>query len=135
VATVILVGSDAALLEGLAQSLVSFDHDVIFAGSIPEIPLESSSPLLLVISAEVLEETGAGTTIPLPFGSSMIVYGASHNDRPFLSPRLQRATLAYLVLPLERHRLVALAHSFDSRSRNGLPAAREEWDDESEFRL
>ena len=134
-ARVILVGSDPALLEGLAQSLVSFDHEVVFAGSIPEIPIESNAPALLVISAEVLEETGAGTTIPLPFGSSMIVYGASHSGRPFLSPRLQRATLGYLVLPLERHRLIALAHSFDSRSRSGLPAAREEWDDESEFRL
>jgi hypothetical protein len=135
VATVILVGSDAALLEGLAQSLVSFDHDVVFAGSIPEIPIESSRPALLVISAEVLEEAGVGTTLPLSTGSSLIVYGTSHNDRPFLSPRLQRATLAYLVLPLERHRLVALAHSFDSRSRSSLPAAREEWDDESEFSL
>jgi hypothetical protein len=39
---------------------------------------------------------------------------------------LQRATLAYLVLPLERHRLVALVQSFDSRSRvtgRSLPEA------------
>jgi hypothetical protein len=135
VARVILVGGDAALLEGLAQSLLSFDHEVVFAASIPEIPVESNTPSLLVVSTDVLAETGVGTTIPIPPGGAMIVYGTSNNERPFLSPRLQRATLAYLVLPLERHRLVALAHSFDNRSRTGLPAAREEWDDESEFRL
>ena len=134
-ARVILVGGDAALLEGLAQSLLSFDHEVVFAASIPEIPIETDAPALLVISTDVLDETGAGTTIPLPPGSALILYGTSNSDRPFLSPRLQRATLAYLVLPLERHRLVALAHSFDNRSRTGLPATREEWDDESEFRL
>jgi hypothetical protein len=129
------VGGDAALLEGLAQSLLSFDHEVVFAASIPEIPVESDVPALLVVSTEVLSGTGIGTTIPIASGGAMIVYGTSHSDRPFLSPRLQRATLAYLVLPLERHRLVALAHSFDNRSRTGLPATREEWDDESEFRL
>jgi hypothetical protein len=132
---VILVGGDAALLEGLAQSLLSFNHEVVFASSIPEIPVENNAPALLVVSTEVLEQTGAGTTIPISPGSAMIVYGSSHSERPFLSPRLQRATLAYLVLPLERHRLVALAHSFDTRARTSMPAAREEWDDESEFRL
>jgi hypothetical protein len=132
---VILVGGDAALLEGLAQSLLSFDHEVVFAGTIPEIPIEDDGRSLLVVSTDVLEESGAGTTIPISAGSSMIVYGTSHSDRPFLSPRLQRATLAYLVLPLERHRLVALAHSFDSRSRSSLPATREEWDDEAGFSL
>jgi hypothetical protein len=56
----------------------------------------------------------------------MIVYGKLHGDRPFLPPKLQRATLAHLVLPLERQRLVALVQSFDSRSRTTGRAVREE---------
>jgi hypothetical protein len=129
------VGTDAALLEGLAQTLLGFDHEVLFAGSIPEIPVDSDAPHLLVVSTEVMEQTGLGTTLPLSTGSALIVYGTSAGDRPFLSPRLQRASLAYLVLPLERHRLVALAHSFDTRSRATPRTAREERDEDTEFRL
>jgi hypothetical protein len=58
-----------------------------------------------------------GMTLPLTPGGAMIVYGTSHDDQPFLPTKLQRATLAHLVLPLERHRLMALVQSFDSRSR------------------
>jgi hypothetical protein len=47
----------------------------------------------------------------------LIVYGTSHSDRPVLPTKLQRSTLAYLVLPLERHRLIALVQSFETRSR------------------
>ena len=134
-ARVILVGSDGALLEGLAQSLLGFNHEVLFASSVPEIPVESDEPSLIVASTETLDQTGSGTTLPLSPGSALIVYGTSQSERPFLSPRLQRATLAYLVLPLERHRLVALTHSFDSRSRSHLRATREEWDEETDFHM
>jgi hypothetical protein len=58
-----------------------------------------------------------GMTLPLTPGGAMIVYGTSHDDQPFLPTKLQRATLAHLVLPLERHRLMALVQSFESRSR------------------
>ncbi len=71
----------------------------------------------MAVSGEALEEAGAGATLPLTPGGAMIVYGRSHDARPFLPTKLQRATLAHLVLPLERHRLVALVKSFDNRSR------------------
>jgi len=47
----------------------------------------------------------------------MIVYAKSHTEKLFLPPQLQRSTLAHLVLPLERQRLLALVQSFDIRSR------------------
>jgi len=50
-------------------------------------------------------------------GGAIIVYGKSPGERPFLPQKLQRATLAHLVLPLERKRLLALIDSFESRSR------------------
>ena len=118
-AKVILVGADTALLEGLAQTLLGLDHDVLFATTVGEVPGMASNgmPTLTVVSSAALEEAGFGAALPLSLGSALIVYGSSHDDQPFLPTRLQRATLAHLVLPLERHRLVALIQSFESRSR------------------
>jgi DNA-binding NtrC family response regulator len=119
VAKVILVGADVALLEGLAQTLVGLGHDVSFAATVADAAgsLSVDLPAMAVVSSEALAEAGAGMTLPLTPGGALIVYGTSHSDQPFLPTKLQRATLAHLVLPLERHRLVALVQSFDSRSR------------------
>jgi hypothetical protein len=119
VAKVILVGADAALLEGLAQTLLGFQHEVSFAGTLGDAAstLNGDLPAIAVVSSEALERAGLGATLPLTPGGALIVYGKSHAERPFLPPHLQRATLAHLVLPLERQRLLALVHSFDSRSR------------------
>ncbi|GAC1409488.1 MAG: hypothetical protein NVSMB53_01840 [Gemmatimonadaceae bacterium] len=118
-AKVVLVGADGALLEGLAQTLLGFQHEVSFAGTVGDAAstLTGDLPAIAVVSSEALELAGLCATLPLTPGGALIVYGKSHDERPFLPPRLQRATLAYLILPLERHRLLALVHSFDSRSR------------------
>lgn len=118
-AKVILVGTDVALLEGLAQTLIGFGHNVSFATTVAEAaaPLSEDLPTMAVVSCQALEEAGMGMTLPLSPGGALIVYGTSHTERPFLPTKLQRATLAHLVLPLERHRLVALVQSFESRSR------------------
>jgi hypothetical protein len=119
VAKVILVGADVALLEGLAQTLLGFGHEVSFAGTVGEVAgmFLADRPAIAVVSADSLINAGLGATVPLSSGGALIVYGTSHEDRPVLPTRLQRSTLAYLVLPLERHRLMALVQSFDSRSR------------------
>jgi hypothetical protein len=131
-----LVGSDVALLEGLAQTLVGFGHHVSFATTVAEAAgsLREDFPALAVVSCEALEEAGMGMTLPLTPGGAMIVYGTSH-DRPFLPTKLQRATLAHLVLPLERHRLMALVQSFDSRSRTTGRSTHEEPGDDSRLQL
>ena len=134
-AKVTLVGTDVALLEGLAQTLIGFGHEVSFAATVAEAAgsLSENLPALAVVSCEALEEAGMGMTLPLTPGGAMIVYGTSHDDQPFLPTKLQRATLAHLVLPLERHRLLALVQSFDSRSRTtGRSKSEEPGDD---FRL
>lgn len=134
-AKVTLVGTDVALLEGLAQTLIGFGHEVSFAATVAEAAgsLSENLPALAVVSCEALEEAGAGMTLPLTPGGAMIVYGTSHDDQPFLPTKLQRATLAHLVLPLERHRLLALVQSFDSRSRTTGRSKTEEPGDD--FRL
>jgi hypothetical protein len=128
VANVILVGADTALLEGLAQTLLGLEHNVLFATTVVEagVLANDNMPALTVVSSAALEDAGFGATLPLSLGSAMIVYGSSHDERPFLPPRLQRATLAHLVLPLERHRLVALIQSFESRSRMTGRSMRED---------
>ncbi|HEX3532890.1 MAG TPA: hypothetical protein VHT23_01645 [Gemmatimonadaceae bacterium] len=126
-AKIILVGADIALLEGLAQTLLGLEHEVLFAATVEEIAgMATDVPALTVVSSAALEDAGFGATLPLTLGSALIVYGASHDERPFLPPRLQRATLAQLVLPLERHRLVALIQSFESRSRTTGRSIRED---------
>ena len=134
-AKVILVGSDAALLEGLAQTLLGFGHEVSFAGTIAEVAGTHGMdpPAIGVVSAEALFSAGLGSTLPLAAGGALIVYGTSHADRPVLPTRLQRSTLAYLVLPLERHRLIALVQSFDTRSRATGRSVPESGQDESEL--
>jgi len=133
VAKVTLVGADVALLEGLAQTLIGSGHEVSFAATVAEAAgtLNENLPALAVVSCEALEEAGIGMTLPLTPGGAIIVYGKSHGDRPFLPTKLQRATLAHLVLPLERHRLLALVQSFDQRSRTTGRSTREEAGDDS----
>ena len=125
---VILVGSDIALLEGLAQTLVGCGHDVTFAATISEAAaiMAGEDAAIVVASSEAVENAGVGATLPVTSNSALIVYGKSHGEHLFLPPKLQRATLAHLVLPLERQRLLALVQSFDSRSRTTGRSRREE---------
>ena len=119
VAKVILVGADVALLEGLAQTLLGFGHEVSFAATVEDAgaALSGDLPAIAVVSCEALESVEQGATLPLSPGGALIVYGKSHGEMPYLQPKLQRATLAHLVLPLERQRLLALVQSFDTRAR------------------
>jgi hypothetical protein len=136
-ARVMLVGADVALLVGRAQTLVGFGHDVSFATTVAEAAgsLREDLPALAVVSCEALEEAGIAMTLPLTPGGAMIVYGTSHDEQPFLPTKLQRATLAHLVLPLERHRLMALVQSFDTRSRTTGRSTREEPGEDSRLQL
>jgi hypothetical protein len=135
VAKVILVGTDVALLEGLAQTLIGFGHEVLLAATIGDVggALNGDLPAIAVVSCEALENGGPGATLPLTPGGAIIVYGKTHGERPFLAPKLQRSTLAHLVLPLERHRLMALVQSFESRSRTTGRSIRDDMDDDSQL--
>ena len=134
-AKVILVGSDVALLEGLAQTLMGLGNEISFATTVADAAasLTGELPALAVVSSQALEEAGMGMTLPLTPGGAIIVYCTSQAERPFLPTKLQRATLAHLVLPLERHRLVALVQSFDTRSRTTGRSTRAAPEDD--FRL
>src|SRR6478672_4481234 len=124
---VILVGADVALLEGLAQTLLGCGHDVQFAPTMAEAAatMKAEDAEVVVASTETVTEAGPAASLPFTANGALIVYGKSHGEHLFLPPKLQRATLAHLVLPLERHRLLALVQSFDSRSRTTGRSHRE----------
>src|SRR6188508_366289 len=83
VAKVILVGVDVALLEGLAQTLLGFGHDVLFSATVGEVAgaLNEHQPALAVISAEALENEELGTTLPITPGGALIVYRKSQAEK------------------------------------------------------
>ena len=130
-AKVILVGADVALLEGLAQTLLGFGHEVLFAATVGEVAgaMNEDESAIAVISAESLDDEEMGASMPITPGGAIIVYGKTYADKPFLPTKLQRLTLAYLVLPLERKRLIALVQSFDSRTRTRGRTIRDDFGD------
>ena len=117
--TILLVGSDAALLEGLSQSLAGL-------GYLPKVALglrdareiaASDPPLIAVVRAELAAEPSAEVLrIPLAPGGALVLYHTTGLGVQVLSPGMQRSVLAELALPLERHRLIALVQQVVARS-------------------
>jgi len=119
-AYVMLVGTDSALLEGLAQSLAGLGHRLAVVASLAEARELSAarSPLVLVVDREIASKAGGELlAMPVSPGGARILYRvATHPPAPLL-PALQRAVLADLTLPLERHRLSALCQSLAERAQ------------------
>lgn len=119
--SIVFVGSDLSLVEGLAQTLAAAGHRVRIAETLHEgaVLTALESPLIAVIErgkAIAAARSPAGMPhIALAPGGSLVLYHEA-DDAPFPLPvALQRVTLADLTLPLERHRLVALVHSVAER--------------------
>jgi len=117
---VLLVGGDVALLEGLSQSLATMGHTPRVAHDLAEARQVASAhvPLVLVVERSLASSAGAellGT--PLAAGGARILYRLSSSPLTPLLPALQRAVLADLTLPLERHRLAGLVQSVAERAR------------------
>jgi DNA-binding NtrC family response regulator len=120
-ATILLAGEDAALLEGLVQSLVALGHSPSVALSLAEArdtAVRSGAPLMLVIDRGFVDGTGTEVlSVPLAPGGTLVLYRPPGSSAGTLSPPLQRAVLADLTLPLERNRLVALVQHVEERAR------------------
>jgi DNA-binding NtrC family response regulator len=117
---VMLVGGDVALLEGLAQSLAALGHTSRVARTLGEARELSSeaAPLVLVVDRALASDAGAELlSTPLASGGARLLYRTASSPLAPLIPALQRAVLADLTLPLERHRLAALVQSVGERAR------------------
>lgn len=117
---VLLVGSDVALLEGLAQALGAEGHRPVVCASLAEAReiAVAAPPLVLVADRELASSAGAQLlAIPVAAGGARLLFRPESGGHSALLPALQRAVLADLTLPLERHRLVALVQSLGDRVR------------------
>jgi len=118
--TILLLGSDAALLEGLSQSLAALGYAPRVALAVAE-GREIASlerPLIVVASCELAGDEGAELlAVPLAPGGALVLFHGSGHQPVLLTPTMQRAVLADLTLPLERHRLVALVQHVVERTR------------------
>ena len=117
---VLLVGEDAALLEGLAQSFAAVGYVPQVASSLHD-GRESASvtaPLLAVVEGLLAAQASAeALAIQLAPGGALVLYHATVDSHPAVPPTLQRAVMAELTLPLERNRLMALAQHVQERVR------------------
>ena len=125
---VMLVGADAALLEGLSQSLAGLGHKPRVCASLAEAreSCVARPPLMLVVDRALASSAGAELLqLPVAAGGARILYRVASTPPVPLIPALQRAVLADLTLPLERHRLTALCQSVGERAKATGKAPRD----------
>ncbi len=117
----VLIGSDHALLEGLAQTLAAAGYRVTLADSLHEATVQTAGdpPLVVVVdrATAIQSARDIGLHGLAPGGSIVLYHGTDDAPLP-LPASLQRLTLADLTLPLERQRLVALVQSVTARARS-----------------
>ena len=117
-ASILVVGPDAALLEGVAQTLVGAGHQAVIARDIPDAldTLRGAHPLLALVDCEELQARGAMLQAIVAQGGAVLAFHCDDDDSrlPF---RIKRNTLAELKLPLERQRLLALVKFVENRAR------------------
>ena len=129
---ILLVGTDAALLEGLAQTLGAVGHQSRIAHSVAEAAERcAGDPPLIAVVERALASSGEALRLPLQPGGALVLYRGAGEVATATVPRaVQRLTLAELTLPLERQRLVAIAQHVRERARStgrgGRPAAEGE---------
>jgi hypothetical protein len=118
-ATILLVGTDVPLLEGLAQTLAAVGHSTHLAATLSEAMEVAATemPLVAVVERSLIQPMGDPLRLPLSRGGALVVYRPDSASAGPLPVALQRAALADLKLPLERQRLVALLQHVESRAR------------------
>ena len=117
---VLLVGEDAALLEGLAQSFAAVGYAPQVAESLHDAreAAADAPPLLAVVDHNLADKaSGDVLAITLAPGGALVLYHGMTGDLHAISPTLQRSVMAELTLPLERNRLMALAAHVQERVR------------------
>lgn len=116
----LFVGAESALLEGLSQSIAALGCTSMVSSTLQdarELAL-LDPPLVLVADRALVVGSGAELLgIPLSAGGAIVLYAGQQGAAPMLPAGVQRAVLAELVLPLERHRLAALVQHVQSRAR------------------
>ena len=120
-AIVFLIGSEDALLEGIAQTLAAAGHvpRVLHGVADAHARARDEVPLVVVVERGIAASDAAALRLPLAVGGATFLYhsGGESTPRGPLSLAVQRLVMAELALPLERHRLLALIQRVDERAR------------------
>ena len=117
---ILLVGSDAALLEGLAQTLAARGYTTAATATLQEAQecAAATTPLVAVVDRELAAGAPAVVLgIPLVRGGALVAFHQRVEQAAVLPPPVQRALLADLALPLERNRLLALVQHVQERAK------------------
>ena len=118
-ATILLVGSEESLLEGVSQTLTAAGHTVVSAHSVGEgIEALKQRPALVAVVEHDLLLSESAARLPLQPGGGILVFHVAESGAIPLPPRLRRLTIAELELPLERHRLVSLVKHVEGRAQS-----------------
>lgn len=119
VTSILIVGQDAALLEGVSQTFIGSGYKVIAARDTAEAfsSLRGSQPLVALVHSEELVGNAASLSSILSRGGALIAFHCDDEDKRVIPFKVKRSTLAELSLPLERHRLLALISHVESRAR------------------
>lgn len=117
-ATILLAGDDAALLEGLTQLLTSAGHHATVARSLAEARevAARSAPLVAVLDHAIVGQVES-LGLALAAGGAAVLYRSANRAPSVLPASVRRAVLADLTLPLERTRLLALVDRVEARAR------------------
>lgn len=116
--TILVAGSDDALLEGVVQTLVGAGHRVVAGRSIPEAveSLGDLKPLVALVDCDELMARPGQLQPLLAHGGALLAFQCDDDDGHFLPFSIKRTTLAQLRLPLERQRLLALVRFVEDRA-------------------
>jgi NAD(P)-dependent dehydrogenase (short-subunit alcohol dehydrogenase family) len=115
--TSLVIGSDESVLEGIAQALAAAGHRAHVARSIAE----ASAVLTEIRPVVLLVERGCAAEpefvrLRLPPGCALVLYRSNEEPTPALPTSVQRLTLADLILPWERQRMVTMIQRLTERA-------------------
>ena len=117
--SILLVGTDLSLLEGLAQSLSAQGHGTRVAATFGEARelATAHKPLIAVIDRAMATESAREVlSLSLASGGALVLYRPGMTKTGTMPHVLQRHVLADLALPLERNRLAALVQHVSDRA-------------------
>jgi DNA-binding NtrC family response regulator len=117
--SILLVGTNLSLLEGLAQSLSAQGHRTRVATSFSEARELTSAerPLIAVVEREMATNAASEVlSLGMAAGGAVVLYRSGPVKTLAVPHALQRHILADLALPLERNRLVALVQHVSDRA-------------------
>ena len=118
-ALLLIVGTDTALIEGTSQTLTAAGHQTLFSPTLADALdcVGDSRPIVVLVERSAIDEIRMTLRVPLAEGGAFLVFHGEDSLPVSMPPRVQRATLAELELPLESKRLLALVRYVETRAQ------------------